>query len=76
MGLRRLQRRCGACLRGYTKDMDNQRCSNLACVCEVAMLGDACADHCKNGGKSDVEAIVCHCGHAKCADEMKDELAP
>ena len=38
------------------------------------MLGDACADYCKSGGRSDAEEIVCHCGHAMCADEMKADL--
>ena len=38
------------------------------------MLGDACAEYCKTGPKTDAEEIICHCGHAKCADEMDEEV--
>ncbi|MDQ6931131.1 MAG: hypothetical protein M3126_10775 [Candidatus Eremiobacteraeota bacterium] len=55
--------------------MEKQRCSNLSCVCEVPLMGDACSDYCKSGGRSDAEEIICHCGHQVCADEMKADLS-
>jgi len=61
------------CLRGERSDMNN-RCANLACVCEVAMLGDTCTDYCKSVGAADPSAVRCLCGHDACAAEMKEEM--
>ncbi len=54
--------------------MNDQRCANLACICEVAMLGDACSEYCTTVGAADPQAVRCHCGHDKCAQEMTQEM--
>ena len=51
------------------------RCSNLACVCTVAALGDACAAYCEKP-PADPGGDICKCGHAECKREMALEISP